>query len=929
MAVRRSQNWLNQQRVDVPHLRSVESAIRNDFDELFVSLILGESESYVIRGLEIEMAGAIGSSANGLQLIVENSSVLHGKSDESGTFFQIPSGTSNQVLSATTNVKVEGAFTPSALNYVSIEFVRAVDDSTTSQVYLWNPTTGSEITKTLPLAETLDYKIVVSSTVFASNVLPIAIVETDSSNNVLSIQDRRPMLFRLGTAGSATPDPFHEYEWNNHAEGRSENFWQSSSSSTSPFRGGDKQILTFKENDEAIKTEIKLMKGTNYWYSENIGGSIYHLRADIANTIMTSQGTMSHDDSNAGQINWSHDLYLDFIGSRISYKIESNAATTDVDLDDGEVAYIKLVRGELVVPNLIFTNGSPVVTSVGAVSWTNDLEAGDYIKQASHDDTKYYQIQSVDTASQVTLTEAYGESSTGSTGTEAKYAFGVYRTAAIPSTDRHMKIADKKDVPFGQDFYWLFFRNDNGGATAKIFVRGGGAGGELEQGETRQVSDNQTLDVLEYIGSPVEGDTTPDYTNSIVTALAEITTYNFPPASDITSGQSLKLNSANDVRQYYAWFNKDGAGGDPLHPGLIGIEVPISTGDTNVQVGAAYHAAVDAIGDFNSVDNLNGTVTVTNSQVGSTTDATNVDVGGAFSISIDQDGAGRANREIVDDENLTKSIKRLDEALAEIQDALDDPAYEEKLDVVSGAPADDNEVSGPISSGTNITIPLNSRASDIQHAYTVGAATLGVYLNGQRLIVGVDYTEIGTSGDPSATIQTQIDLVVGDTLLFKYEPSEGAGGAGGGGSASGVNLGTVKDADVFKQTVGDQLQFRRLQAGSNVTITQDGETVVISSTSGVANSTTKDVTGVNYTLTGNDDFIKVTNSGTDVTLQLPSSIDGKIYYIKKLDVGNTLYIKSTSGQTLDGVDIDATPHAINTQYESITIIGDGNNWWII
>ena len=136
MAVKRSQNWINQQRVDVPHLRSIESAIRNDFDELFTALITGENESYVIRGMEIEMAGSIGASASGLQLKVANSSILHGKSNESGTFFNIPTGTANQILSATTNARVDGAFTPAALNYVSVEFTRQVDDSTCSGVYL-------------------------------------------------------------------------------------------------------------------------------------------------------------------------------------------------------------------------------------------------------------------------------------------------------------------------------------------------------------------------------------------------------------------------------------------------------------------------------------------------------------------------------------------------------------------------------------------------------------------------------------------------------------------------------------------------------------------------------------------------------------------------------------------------------------------------
>ena len=46
MAVRRSQNWVNQQRADLPHLRSIESAVRNDFDELIGSFAIGEGNSY-------------------------------------------------------------------------------------------------------------------------------------------------------------------------------------------------------------------------------------------------------------------------------------------------------------------------------------------------------------------------------------------------------------------------------------------------------------------------------------------------------------------------------------------------------------------------------------------------------------------------------------------------------------------------------------------------------------------------------------------------------------------------------------------------------------------------------------------------------------------------------------------------------------------
>jgi hypothetical protein len=64
---------------------------------------------------------------------------------------------------------------------------------------------------------------------------------------------------------------------------------------------------------------------------------------------------------------------------------------------------------------------------------------------------------------------------------------------------------------------------------------------------------------------------------------------------------------------------------------------------------------------------------------------------------------------------------------------------------------------------------------------------------------------------------------------------------------------------------------------------------------------------------------------------LPSAvgITGKVFYIKKISATNTMFIKSVSNQTLDGVNIDSTPLAINTQYESVTLVSDGANYWII
>jgi hypothetical protein len=609
MSVRRRQNFLGQQRIDVPHLKSIESAVSNDFDELIKGLIIGENKSYVIRGLEINMPGSVGASASGLQLLVENSAILHGSSNESGTFYVIPAGTPSEVLSSTTNDRIDGAFTPNTDNYIGLEFVRDVNDSTTDQVNFWNPTSNVEFSKTVPLAITLDYKIVITTSSFASNVLPIAIVQTDGSNNVISITDRRPLLYRLGTAGDQNPNPFHNYPWN---DGRVENFYTSTSSTSNPFFGGDKQITTMKDFFDALMTEFKLLKGTPFWYSES-AGSISRLRQDIANTAFTGKGNVIHGafdfqglvvgmttnviiktvnasasepitlvansindintiisnynlanpenqvylhtgnglqvpsanitlTSKAGQINWSDELYLSFIGGRLRYAILENEATDDIVLSNNQVAYLELVRGVNIIPNLVFTQGGTVVTSVGSVNWTSDLQAGDFIKDASRGDEFYYEILSVNSLSQVTLATPFLEMSSGPAGFDAQYAFGVYETNSAPSSERHVQIADRGSVPFGEDYFWLFYRQDDTGSVAKVYARVLG-GQELQQGEWQEISDNTSEAVLQYIGSPSESDISPDYTNALGVARTNM---------HLTDGENLtrslkRLEQRDDV----------------------------------------------------------------------------------------------------------------------------------------------------------------------------------------------------------------------------------------------------------------------------------------------------------------------------------------------------------------------------------------------
>lgn len=118
--------------------------------------------------------------------------------------------------------------------------------------------------------------------------------------------------------------------------------------------------------------------------------------------------------------------------------------------------------------------------------------------------------------------------------------------------------------------------------------------------------------------------------------LPEVTEFTFPSASSITSGQHFLLYNANDATAFYVWFNKDGAGGDPLIGGKTGIQVPILGTDTATIVAEKAKDAIDLNASFGATFSSNIT-TVTNASIGVCTDASNVDVAG-LTVNITQQG---------------------------------------------------------------------------------------------------------------------------------------------------------------------------------------------------------------------------------------------------------------------------------------------------
>lgn len=337
MAVRRQKSWLGQQRVDSVHLREIESAVTEDFDDL-AGKVLASSQAIVIHGMNISMGAAVGNFATQLVLNTAGGILLHGTASEPGAVFVIPNIQPAETLN-TANANIVGSFTPNSINYIGIDLIRQTDSTTTDIVKFRSATTGREFSQQVPLARTLQYRIIISVSDFAllTNVAPIAKVTLDANSVVQDVTDCRQMMFRLGSGGSA-PDPLDVFSW---PGGRTENP-VTSTSTTDPFVGADKSISSFIDFFHAMESRLWEVGGGEHWYSQTTDRDVLFVR-DPASLFVSNNENFEWTGTN---LHWKG-LSFDFgnstaIKNTISNQLIDSPGLTDLAV--GQCIYVDLNR---------------------------------------------------------------------------------------------------------------------------------------------------------------------------------------------------------------------------------------------------------------------------------------------------------------------------------------------------------------------------------------------------------------------------------------------------------------------------------------------------------------------------------------------------------------------------------------------------------
>jgi len=209
------------------------------------------------------------------------------------------------------------------------------------------------------------------------------------------------------------------------------------------------------------------------------------------------------------------------------------------------------------------------------------------------------------------------------------------------------------------------------------------------------------------------------------------------------------------------------------------------------------------------------------------------------------------------------------------------------------------EVTTTISSGSEIVLPNDTRNNNELQLYIKGSGQLEVYLNGQKLVLGTDWTEpvVTANYDTTNKIIIQQNLVIGDVLTFRIASSGGVYFAETSNFAtlqSAYNAGslvTIASGDPIVLNAGSntalqitgKLEIGNVDFGDNFNLNVEG--------SSKFSSPSKDVVIED----GKIKLYESNSSSSYIGLSAPSSVSSNITFSLPNSYGTNGQILSTNG----------------------------------
>lgn len=603
-----------QERYDLEDFAADQNAIRTDSKFWTKRFLSGEN--YIVKGFAVSGIGLKNATVS-----MDQATLLHGENTFDFSWFTSP-------IAFTDIIVADAALQDGAKNYLEIKLVEVGGTPVTKA--FWDPAAnggvGAEFNQEINTTVDLDAQIEVSVGGFSGNPdrIPLAIVEVDGSGNIVGIRDKRKLyysleqsndsdreftwatqesptttlnlssvvgLFTVGEiitfSGGATAEvavgggasiEIRYLDSDSFAEGNTLLGGSSGATATldqyvESFINADKDISDSKENDDAIKSEIKALKGTRQWYQSalnSITGLAQFMNSQVVSEVEGAQWRWNGTNLSLSQTlkpEITNILAVADVAGSLDAKVfllqdENGSVAFWIDIDDSGTAEpaAALAADRSVEITTIATGdaisvvASKLATAVGAdaefstVLDANDVQITDDKNgprtAASDVDTGFTltRIQKglgnttpadADTLSKLRLFGSLADldltRQDGSGGSvsipiadnEIMFiklpASGASRTySGIGAADTNFQVVSIDSFIPADNIYWIAYReNDN------LYVRGTG---HLGTGDETNIGGGVTDDTLSYIGASGPNDALPDYFSSnIITQNANLT----------------------------------------------------------------------------------------------------------------------------------------------------------------------------------------------------------------------------------------------------------------------------------------------------------------------------------------------------------------------------------------------------------------------
>lgn len=392
MAILTRPRFLPQQRLDLEDINALLAALRTD-SKLYTKQLLS-ANNLIFKGFSVTGIGlkqATVAMADATLVIPQNSNDF--------SWFTAAPSEANIIIP-------DADLVDGVRNYV--EIILQTENNTPLTKAFWdleaNSGLGSEFNQIVATITDLSVKMVVSTGGFSGSVdrLPLCIIDTDGSGNIKTILDRRNLFGRLGTpvninnrySWGARLEPAYTMQLNgtagvfvagelvtigtetatvltggttsitfmapsgiNFFPGNAVTGGTSGATATvntiaESFIGADKNLKTQKDINDALMSEIALVKGTRYWFQDpqiSLAGIVKSLESVLTQATATAKfawdGTnLKITDDNVTPANDTLG-YIRILGRNDDLALtreDGTGGTSSLAIADGEVLYVKI-----------------------------------------------------------------------------------------------------------------------------------------------------------------------------------------------------------------------------------------------------------------------------------------------------------------------------------------------------------------------------------------------------------------------------------------------------------------------------------------------------------------------------------------------------------------------------------------------------------